>query len=101
MALAERKMRIMSDKKIGVLGGSGEIGKRCVNILTEKGYTVMASYRTQKPMENNENVYVQLDICNENELCMFMAVSLAQELKGFGSILVSESGMFMSVSLVQ
>ena len=56
MALAERKMRIMSDKKIGVLGGSGEIGKRCVNILTEKGYTVMASYRTQKPMENNENV---------------------------------------------
>lgn len=24
-------------------------------------------------MENNENVYVQLDICNENELCMFMA----------------------------
>lgn len=63
----------MSDKKIGVLGGSGEIGKRCVNILTEKGYTVMASYRTQKPMENNENVYVQLDICNENELCMFMA----------------------------
>lgn len=73
MALAERKMRIMSDKKIGVLGGSGEIGKRCVNILTEKGYTVMASYRTRKPMENNENVYVQLDICNENELCMFMA----------------------------
>lgn len=63
----------MSDKKIGVLGGSGEIGKRCVNILTEKGYTVMASYRTRKPMENNENVYVQLDICNENELCMFMA----------------------------
>ena len=73
MALAERKMRIMSDKKIGVLGGSGEIGKRCVNILTEKGYTVMASYRTRKPMENNENVYVQLDICNENELCMFLA----------------------------
>ena len=63
----------MSDKKIGVLGGSGEIGKRCVNILTEKGYTVMASYRTRKPMENNENVYVQLDICYENELCMFMA----------------------------
>ena len=70
MALAERKMRIMSDKKIGVLGGSGEIGKRCVNILTEKGYTVMASYRTRKPMENNENVYVQLDICNENEVLL-------------------------------
>lgn len=44
----------MSDKKIGVLGGSGEIGKRCVNILTEKGYTVMASYRTRKPIRHKK-----------------------------------------------
>lgn len=66
-------MGIMSDKKIGVLGGSGEIGNRCVNILKDKGYAVMASYRTREPMENDKNVYVQLDICNENELRMFMS----------------------------
>ncbi len=62
----------MLKKRIGILGGSGEIGRGCVEILLKKGFDVVASYRTKKPKGSISNIYVQLDINNLEELHIFI-----------------------------
>lgn len=57
-------------KRIGVLGGTGEIGKRTVDIL-KKEYPLIASYysRYEKSSENCE--YTRVDISNTDEVRQF------------------------------
>lgn len=59
-------------KKIAVLGGSGAIGQRTVDILKEE-YLVKASYYT-RPMESVANCsYVKVDISNLDEIKSFLS----------------------------
>lgn len=59
-------------KKIAVLGGSGAIGKRTVDIL-KKEYLVKASYYS-RPRDSDANCsYVRVDISNLDEIRSFLA----------------------------
>jgi uncharacterized protein YsxB (DUF464 family) len=57
-------------KRIGVLGGTGEIGKRIVKILEDK-YTILGSYRTNKPGKEIKSEFIQLDISDTENLRKF------------------------------
>lgn len=48
-------------KKIGILGGTGEIGKRVVKLL-ENQYELLVSYHSAKPPVTAQNQYIQLDV---------------------------------------
>lgn len=60
----------MDKIKIGILGGSGAVGRTAARILSEKGYSCTLTYRTSYP--ENDNIKnadeVRLDLDNENEL---------------------------------
>jgi len=57
-------------KKVGVLGGTGAIGKRVLEIL-DKDYELFASYHKNQPDRNRNALFTQLDIMNRNELKSF------------------------------
>ena len=48
-------------KKVGILGGTGEIGKRVVKLL-EKQYELLVSYHSVKPPVTAHNQYIQLNV---------------------------------------
>ena len=49
-------------KVIGVLGGSGQIGKRCVAILKRNNYSILASYNKNYVSNDTNCNYVNLDV---------------------------------------
>lgn len=57
-------------KRVGILGGTGEIGKRTVNILKNE-YSLMASYYTRYRESEENCVFVKIDISNSEEIRQF------------------------------
>ncbi|NEZ47266.1 NAD-dependent epimerase/dehydratase family protein [Clostridium niameyense] len=57
-------------KRIGVLGGTGKIGKRIIKILKDD-YFILASYRTNKQESDEKCKFIQLDISNVERLREF------------------------------
>lgn len=57
-------------KQIGILGVSGEIGKRTLNIL-KKEYNILGSYRTREQQTEKNCRFIKLDIDNEVALADF------------------------------
>lgn len=54
-------------KKVGILGGTGEIGKRVVKLL-ENQYELLVSYHSVKPSVTAHNQYIQLDVDISDDL---------------------------------
>lgn len=57
-------------KKVGILGGTGEIGKRVIKLL-ENQYELLVSYHSVKPTITAQNQYVQLDVDVSDDLDAF------------------------------
>ena len=57
-------------KKVGILGGTGEIGKRVVKLL-ENQYELLVSYHSVKPSVTAHNQYIQLDVDISDDLESF------------------------------
>ena len=57
-------------KTIGILGGTGEIGKRVVKLL-ENQYELFVSYHSAKPPVTAQNQYIQLDVDISDDLEAF------------------------------
>lgn len=52
------------EKIIGILGGSGHIGKRCVSILKKNNCSIIASYNKNYMPSDIKCSYVKLDVVN-------------------------------------
>lgn len=60
-------------KVIGVLGGSGQIGKRCIAILKKNNnYSILASYNKNYVSNDTNCKYVNLDVGNVEALKKFV-----------------------------
>lgn len=57
-------------KRIGVLGGTGEIGKRTVNIL-KREYSVLASYYTRYRESEQNCLFSKIDISDSEQIARF------------------------------
>lgn len=57
-------------KRVGILGGTGEIGKRVLNILINE-YPIIASYHIRKQESKENCMYVKLDISDSNAIREF------------------------------
>jgi len=57
-------------KKVGILGGTGEIGKRVVKLL-ENQYELLVSYHSEKPTVTAKNQYVYVDVNMPGDLKSF------------------------------
>lgn len=57
-------------KRIGVLGGTGEIGSRILRILKED-YPLIASYHTRDRKSNHDCEYIRVDISDSQQIKMF------------------------------
>lgn len=60
----------MRDKVVGILGGSGSIGTKCVDILKGK-YKIIATFRENRRKSSELCKYIKVDIDNPNELLEF------------------------------
>lgn len=60
------------NKRIGVLGGSGFIGKHVTRALIDNQYNVISTYNTTKPPKDLEKNYVRTDINNEYHVHKFL-----------------------------
>lgn len=57
-------------KRVGVLGGTGEIGKRIVNILRNE-YSLISSYYTRYQESEENCVFTKIDISDSEEIKHF------------------------------
>ena len=59
--------------KVGVLGGSGFVGKHLTKKLIDANYDVVSTFNNTKPPEDLEDFYMQVDVENDYHLDKFFS----------------------------
>lgn len=59
-------------RTIGVLGGSGQIGKRCIAILKQKNYSILATYNNNYVPDDINCKYLKLNVHDTESLSEFV-----------------------------
>ncbi|HEO2547707.1 TPA: NAD-dependent epimerase/dehydratase family protein [Enterococcus faecium] len=60
------------EKIIGILGGSGQIGKRCIDILKQKNYSILATYNQNYVPDDKNCRYMKLEVSDIDALREFI-----------------------------